>query len=145
MSENPDYVRFFEHVFVPDELFFQTIIMNSALRDTVVNDNLRYVDWTREPAPAVSTRDDLTALLELGQLFARKFDETVDREVLDALDRHLGAAMMTSSGDRPSRCPRRRRAAKAPWVENRASDRFQPIALGSASCGPTASSASRSR
>lgn len=92
LRENPDYVRFFEHVFVPDELFFQTIIMNSELRDTVENDDLRYLDWSREPAPAVLTRDDLPALLESGQLFARKFDEMVDSEVLDALDRHVAVA-----------------------------------------------------
>ena len=92
LRQNPEYVRFFEHVFVPDELFFQTIIMNSELRDTVENDDLRYVDWTREPAPAVLTRDDVPALLESRQLFARKFDETVDSAVLDALDRHLGDA-----------------------------------------------------
>ena len=89
LSENPDYVRFFEHVFVPDEIFFQTIVMNSELRDTVENDDLRYLDWSREPAPAVLTRDDLPALVTAPQLFARKFDETVDAEILDALDRHL--------------------------------------------------------
>jgi hypothetical protein len=92
LRQNPDYVRFFEHVFVPDEIFFQTIIMNSDLRDTVENDDLRYLDWSREPAPAVLTRDDLPALLESGQLFARKFDETVDSGVLDALDRRLAVA-----------------------------------------------------
>lgn len=89
LAENPEYVRFFEHVFVPDELFFQTIVMNSELRDTVENDDLRYLDWSREPAPAVLTRQDLPALLEAPQLFARKFDETVDAAVLDALDRHI--------------------------------------------------------
>jgi len=92
LSENPDYVRFFEHVFVPDELFFQTIIMNSELRDTVENDDLRYLDWSREPAPAVFTRADLPQLESATQLFARKFDETVDSEILDALDLHLGRA-----------------------------------------------------
>ena len=92
LRENPDYVRFFEHVFVPDELFFQTIIMNSQLRDTVENDDLRYLDWSREPAPVVFTLADLPVLLESGQLFARKFDGTVDSEVLDALDRHLTRA-----------------------------------------------------
>jgi hypothetical protein len=92
LRENPDYVRFFEHVFVPDELFFQTIIMNSEHRHTVVNDDLRYVDWTREPAPVVLTRRDVPSLLESGQLFARKFDETVDAEVLDDLDRMVSVA-----------------------------------------------------
>ena len=89
LRENPDYVRFFEHVFVPDELFFQTIVMNSELRDTVDNDDLRYLDWSREPAPVVFRRGDLPALVGSGALWARKFDETVDAAVLDALDRHL--------------------------------------------------------
>ena len=53
VTTSRDYVRFFEHVLIPDELFFQTLIMNSTLRDSVVNDNLRYLDWSREPAPAV--------------------------------------------------------------------------------------------
>ena len=92
LSENPDYVRFFEHVFVPDELFFQTIIMNSELRDTVENDDLRYLDWTREPAPAVFTRADLPQLESAPALFARKFDETVDSEIMDALDHRLEQA-----------------------------------------------------
>jgi len=92
LSENPDYVRFFEHVFVPDELFFQTIIMNSELRHTVENDDLRYLDWTRKPAPAVFTRADLPQLESAPALFARKFDETVDSDILDALDRHLEQA-----------------------------------------------------
>jgi len=92
LRENPGYVRFFEHVFVPDELFFQTIVMNSERRDTVENDDLRYLDWSREPAPAVLTCDDLPALRDSGKLFARKFDETVDADVLDALDRHHAVA-----------------------------------------------------
>jgi hypothetical protein len=66
--------------------------MNSELRDTVENDDLRYLDWTREPAPAVFTRADLPQLESATELFARKFDETVDSEILDALDRHLERA-----------------------------------------------------
>ena len=92
---NPAFVRFFEHVFVPDELFFQTIVMNSDLRGTVENTSRRYVDWSREPAPAVLVCSDLEAMLASDRLFARKFDETLDAEVLDRLDEHLdrGAQM----------------------------------------------------
>jgi Core-2/I-Branching enzyme len=86
VARNPDYVRFFRHVLIPDELFFQTLIMNSALRDTVVDDNLRYVDWFKEPGPAVLTVDDLDSMLASGKFFARKFDTTVDAAVLDRLD-----------------------------------------------------------
>lgn len=86
---NPHYVRFFEHVFIPDELFFQTIVMNSPLRDTVENNNLRYIDWSHEPAPVVFTSADLDRLVSSGKVFARKFDETVDAEILDLLDAHM--------------------------------------------------------
>jgi hypothetical protein len=85
---NPAYVRFFEHVFVPDELFFQTIVMNSPLRDTVENENLRYIDWSREPAPAVLNVHDFPKLIASGKLFARKFDVTIDLKVLDLLDEY---------------------------------------------------------
>ncbi len=86
VRSRPDVVRFFEHVLNPDELFFQTIVISSHLRDTVENENLRYIDWSREPAPAVLGRGDLDAMLASGKLFARKFDETVDADVLDLLD-----------------------------------------------------------
>lgn len=86
VREDASFVRFFKHVFVPDELFFQTIVMNSPLRQSVVNDNARYIVWSRRPAPAILRRSDLEAMQRSGKLFARKFDPTVDAEVLDALD-----------------------------------------------------------
>jgi len=89
VQRSPDYLRFFEHVLVPDELFFQTIVMNSDLGASVENDNLRYIDWSREPAPAVLQEGDLPVLAASPKLFARKFDETVDPVVLDLLDAHL--------------------------------------------------------
>jgi len=89
VQRNPDYVRFFQHVFVPDELFFQTIVVNSPLRETITNDNLRYIDWSREPAPAVLGVDDFPKLVVSGKLFARKFDLTVDVKILDLLDEYF--------------------------------------------------------
>lgn len=89
VQENPAYVLFFQHVFIPDELFFQSIVINSALSDTVENDNLRYLDWSREPAPAVLTRRDLDAIAASTALFARKFDETVDATILDLIDERV--------------------------------------------------------
>jgi Core-2/I-Branching enzyme len=89
VRKRPEVVRFFERVWIPDELFFQTIVLNSSLRDTLVNDNLRYIDWARTPAPGVLRSADLDGMLSSGKLFARKFDETVDGDVLDLLDRRI--------------------------------------------------------
>jgi len=86
---NPEVVRFFNRVLIPDEIFFQTILMNSPIRDEIENDNLRYLDWSRQPAPAVLQTSDLDAMTSSGKLFARKFDVTVCAAVLEALDRKL--------------------------------------------------------
>lgn len=89
VADRPDVVRFFQQVDIPDEIFFQTILMSSELADTVVNDNLRYVDWSRGRRPAVLGIADLESLRASPKLFARKFDVTEDSEILDAIDRDL--------------------------------------------------------
>ncbi len=89
VAEDPRYLRFFKHVDVPDEIFFHTILMNSPLRDAVVNDELRHVDWTRDPLPAIFGVGDLETLRRSRKLVARKFDVTVDAEILDLIDREL--------------------------------------------------------
>jgi core-2/I-Branching enzyme len=93
IRSNPTFVRFFEHVLHPDELFFQTIVMNSPFAPTVVDDHLRYVDWADSVgSPAVLETADLGRLIESDKLFARKFDTAVDSTILDLLDEHIGRA-----------------------------------------------------
>jgi len=89
VATNRSFVRFFRHVLIPDELFFQTIVMNSRFRDDVVNDTLHYVDWDADPGPAILTVADVDRIETSGKLFARKFDVAVDSEVLDLLDEHI--------------------------------------------------------
>lgn len=83
VDENPRFVSFFRHTNIPDETFFHTILMNSDLSDRIVNDNLRYIDWSRRPAPAILCEADLEALKRAPELWARKFDETVDARIID--------------------------------------------------------------
>ena len=87
--DHPGFYRFFKHVDVPDEIFFHTILMNSPLRDSVVSDELRYVDWTRKPWPAIFGIGDFETLQRSPKLLARKFDSSVDSEILDLIDREL--------------------------------------------------------
>ncbi len=93
VEANPSFVRFFRHVDIPDEIFFHTILMNSELAGTIVNDDLRYVDWTRQPLPAVLGVGDLPHLAASTKLFARKFDVRVDADVLDRIDAELRASL----------------------------------------------------
>lgn len=90
----PDFVRFFERVNIPDESFFQTALLNSDLRGTIVNDDLRYIAWPdpESGSPAMLTMDDYGDMMASGKLFARKFDLTVDSDVVDQLDAQEEAA-----------------------------------------------------
>jgi hypothetical protein len=88
LSDHPEYVPYFERVRVPDEMFFQTVLLNSPLRDTIVNDDFRYIRW---PGPKVLAMADLDDLRQTRDLFARKFDETVDPAVLAAIDAWIRA------------------------------------------------------
>ena len=89
VGERPDVVSFFRSVDIPDEIFFHTILMSSPLSDSIVNDNLRYIDWTRGRRPAILETRDFEALRDSPKLFARKFDVLQDENVLDLIDREL--------------------------------------------------------
>lgn len=65
-----------------DELFLQTIAYNSSLKDTIVNDSLREIDWKRGN-PYIYTVDDKELLLSSKKLFARKFSMEIDNEIIN--------------------------------------------------------------
>jgi hypothetical protein len=91
-----DYVRahprvrsFYRHAFAPDESFFQTILMSSPLAPRVVNSDL-HEKWTEDSDhPAILTVHDLPGIMTSGALFAKKFDATVDAQVMDRIDAEL--------------------------------------------------------
>lgn len=87
IQQNTDFVSFFRYVFVPDEIFFQTIIGNSAFKAECHNDTLTYVEWYRPGATLY--KSDADAIMNTFHLFARKFDTTVDAEILDIIDREI--------------------------------------------------------
>jgi hypothetical protein len=91
-EENPDFVRFFQHALIPDELYVPTVLLNSPLRDRVVNESVHYIEWPGGVHPKTLTSADFDALAGSGKLFARKFDDEADAAVLDRIDRELLAA-----------------------------------------------------
>jgi len=91
VRQHPRFARFFKHTWIPDELFFHTILINSPYFGDIINDNLVYVDWSENRFnPKVITADDLSRLIESGKFFARKFDNKLDDNVLDLIDLHMG-------------------------------------------------------
>lgn len=90
VEENPDFVKFFKHVKIPEEIFFQTVLMNSRYKNKIINDSMRYIIWpTGSRHPATLGKQNFASIMDSNKLFARKFDVTVDAEVLDMIDEKI--------------------------------------------------------
>jgi hypothetical protein len=89
VDTKPDLVAYLQHVLVPDECFFQTVLANHP-EFRFVNDNRRYFDMrgARHGHPKVMTEDDLPRFLGGRYFFARKFERSSGQALLDKLDQH---------------------------------------------------------
>ena len=89
--DHPDLVRFFRTVLAPEEVFLQTVLVNSGKFrfDPAAR---HYIDLSNSRNSHSKTLGvaDLDAMLASGANWARKFDPVYDAEVLDILDRHIG-------------------------------------------------------
>ncbi|MCX7127175.1 beta-1,6-N-acetylglucosaminyltransferase [Aeromonas sp.] len=93
VSHSPEVDRFksfYQNTLIADEGFFQTVIMNTSYQGRIVNDDKRAIEWIPMGDIKLRPRDylaeDATALLQSDHLFARKFDETIDSQILDILE-----------------------------------------------------------
>jgi hypothetical protein len=84
------FVRFFKYTHIPDESFFQTVIMNSEFKQTVINDNKRSIEWG-DKCVKILTSDDCEQLISGNAFFARKFDITKDSLIIDKLENYLSS------------------------------------------------------
>jgi hypothetical protein len=87
IEENAKLKRFAQLTWAPDEYLIPTIIINSHLRSNVVNNNLRYIDWSLGGAnPKILRDNDLESLKQSDKLFARKFDIKHSAALLHQMD-----------------------------------------------------------
>jgi hypothetical protein len=87
LKKHPNVKRFFRMTWGVDELVFQTILMNSPLKDKVVNDHLRYIKFVpRANNPLTLTMENADALVSSNKFYARKFNTEVDSRIFDYLD-----------------------------------------------------------
>ena len=90
LDGHPGVAKFFKLTWAPDEILFQTILYNSPFRSSLVNNNLRYIDWSKgQASPKVLKVEDLDGMLASGKLFARKFDLAQFPEVIEKLDKKI--------------------------------------------------------
>ena len=100
--------RMFRFSLCCDEFFVQTLVWNSPFRERVfsLEDDylacLRLIDWKRG-TPYTWRKEDYGELMEAPHLFARKFDEQTDEEIIDMIyetvkERQEGGAYEKQTG-----------------------------------------------
>lgn len=83
----PAFRKFFRHTFATDEMFIQSFIMDSPFRDTLVNNDMRLIDFSEgTPRPRTWTCEHSQILLDSDDFYARKFDPAVDDEIIALLE-----------------------------------------------------------
>jgi hypothetical protein len=83
----PGLLRFFRSVACPDEMFFQTLVMNSRFRDRVLADNFRYIQWPEQGArnPKILDENDFERIAASKAHFCRKLDSRLSAGLLEQL------------------------------------------------------------
>lgn len=91
--------KVFRHTNTCDEIFLPTLVWSSPFRDKLYEPsespansigmgNARFIDWTRGESvrhPWTFRNEDWDLLHNVPQMFARKFDESVDNEIIEKI------------------------------------------------------------
>jgi hypothetical protein len=87
VARNPAITLPFRTVLCPDEMFFQTLVMNSRFRERVLPTNFRYIQWPEHGArnPKVLDLADFERIRASDAHFCRKLDSSVSAALLPRL------------------------------------------------------------
>lgn len=89
-ENNTNFVKRFKYTWGSDELFFQSILLNSQFKDNCINDSLRYILWNGGVPFDLKMKDyDNIKKNIKDHLFSRKFDENIDNDIIDRLYKDL--------------------------------------------------------
>jgi len=86
-EKNKSFIWKFKWSWGSDEILIQSILYNSPHQHKMVNNNLRYIDWSEgNVSPKTLTIADQQKLLTTDCFFGRKFDMDIDENILNYLD-----------------------------------------------------------
>ncbi|MCX2495862.1 hypothetical protein OQX63_20375 [Pedobacter sp. PF22-3] len=86
LNETVGFYHFFKYTNISDEMFFQTILLNSKYNGQIINNNLRLIDWSANlRSPKILDMSDLAKFKHSRCLYARKFDINIDANVIKSL------------------------------------------------------------
>ena len=82
LQESPQWYKFYRFTFCGEESIAQTILLNSSRKDHIINDNLRYIDWSAPVPPKILDLDDFEKIAKTQCLFCRKVDSVISKSLL---------------------------------------------------------------
>lgn len=106
IKKNKKVIKQLKRAWTPEENFFQTLALNSPFADYIIENDeifdkgsgsfkaMTYCNFSTPTKPFrghphVITVEDYDRIIVKKALFARKFDDTVDKEVLDLVDNNI--------------------------------------------------------
>ncbi len=89
--DHPDILNRMNYTFAADEIYFQTVLLNSKLAYKIVNDNLRYICWEYRngSSPAFLDISDFEKIQQGNHIFARKFDQRISSALKEKITKEL--------------------------------------------------------
>lgn len=94
LAQEKNILQFYKYSNCPDEIYKQTFAYNSGFKDHIFdkNDELigcqRFMDWKRG-RPYTFREEDLELIISSGLLFFRKFEDAVDKKIVDAIYKRI--------------------------------------------------------
>lgn len=94
IEHTPDFRKYFHYSKCADELFVQTVLLNSPYLNkrffagyNDIRATMRFIDWDHSDGSSPNTFgiQDLDMLLDSNMLFARKFNDSVDAEIIQRI------------------------------------------------------------
>lgn len=89
--KRPKFYHKMRFVFAPDEIYIPTVVMNiNYEKKKIINDNLRFVNWTEynAPHPSFIKKEEFYKLAISNQFFARKIGGE-SAELISIIDKYL--------------------------------------------------------
>ena len=88
VKESPGFLKRFNYTSCCDEVFFHVIVMNSPYAKTIINDSLRYVDWSDSSRgyPCVLDERDFEKIMKSNSLFCRKIDFNKSNKLINRIE-----------------------------------------------------------
>lgn len=91
-KEGEYFLKYLKWCFIPEEFFFQTLIMNSKFKNTLCKNNLRFILWEEKHGtqPALLDIYDKERIESTDSFFIRKVNFNYSKELIDYFNKKEG-------------------------------------------------------